>query len=47
MMNDVLFYGCLVLNIAFAAINFYQGCYVWGAVNLALAAWMTYQLVRR
>ena len=43
-MNQAIFYGCLVLNIVFAGINFYQGSIVWGLVNLGLAGWMLYQL---
>ena len=45
-MNKILFYGFLVLNITFAVINFYQGSIVWGLVNVALAAYMIYPLVR-
>lgn len=42
-----MYYGCLALNVVFAGINFYQGSYVWGAINVALVAYIVYPLVRR
>jgi hypothetical protein len=45
-MNQVLFYGCLALNLFFAVSNFAHGAFFFGLLNVACFVCMLYQLFK-